>query len=162
MSMFQLRHLYYDDVEWIFDACQDEAIQRWTLVPRPYSFEDAAWFIENQPEYVTMVIEETESSMPLGLVSIHDIDEVTREASIGYWVAPWGRGMKAASAAVKLLIASITPDENIHSVIAYIAEENTASRRTIERAGFVEVEREWGKAREFMTEVMAIKYRKTL
>lgn len=162
MSMFQLRHLYYDDVEWIFDACQDEAIQRWTLVPRPYSFEDAAWFIENQPEYVTMVIEETESSMPLGLVSIHDIDELTREAPIGYWVAPWGRGMKAASAAVKLLIASITPDENIHSVIAYIAEENTASRRTIERSGFVEVEREWGKAREFMTEVMAIKYRKTL
>ena len=162
MSMFQLRHLYYDDVEWIFDACQDEAIQRWTLVPRPYSFEDAAWFIENQPEYVTMVIEETESSMPLGLVSIHDIDELTREAPIGYWVAPWGRGMKAASAAVKLLIASITPDEDIHSVIAYIAEENTASRRTIERAGFIEVEREWGKAREFMTEVMAIKYRKTL
>jgi RimJ/RimL family protein N-acetyltransferase len=160
--MFQLRHLYYDDVEWIFDACQDEAIQRWTLVPRPYSFEDAAWFIENQPEYVTMVIEETESSMPLGLVSIHDIDELTREAPIGYWVAPWGRGMKAASAAVKLLIASITPDEDIHSVIAYIAEENTASRRTIERAGFIEVEREWGKAREFMTEVMAIKYRKTL
>jgi RimJ/RimL family protein N-acetyltransferase len=160
--MFQLRHLHYDDVEWIFDACQDEAIQRWTLVPRPYSFEDAAWFIENQPEYVTMVIEETESSMPFGLVSIHDIDEVTREAPIGYWVAPWGRGMKAASAAVKLLIASITPDEDIHSVIAYIAEENTASRRTIERAGFIEVEREWGKAREFMTEVMAIKYRKTL
>jgi RimJ/RimL family protein N-acetyltransferase len=160
--MFQLRHLHYDDVEWIFDACQDEAIQRWTLVPRPYSFEDAAWFIENQPEYVTMVIEETESSMPLGLVSIHDIDELTREAPIGYWVAPWGRGMKAASAAVKLLIASITPDEDIHSVIAYIAEENTASRRTIERAGFIEVEREWGKAREFMTEVMAIKYRKTL
>ena len=162
MGMFQLRHLDYDDVEWIFDACQDEAIQRWTLVPRPYSFEDAAWFIENQPEYVTMVIEETESSMPLGLVSIHAIDETTREASIGYWVAPWGRGMKAASAAVKLLIASITPDEDIHSVVAYIAEENTASRRTIERAGFVEVEREWGKAREFMNEVMAIKFRKTL
>jgi RimJ/RimL family protein N-acetyltransferase len=162
MGMFQLRHLDYDDVEWVFDACQDEAIQRWTLVPRPYSFEDAAWFIENQPEYVTMVIEETESSMPLGLVSIHAIDETTREASIGYWVAPWGRGMKAASAAVKLLIASITPDEDIHSVVAYIAEENTASRRTIERAGFVEVEREWGKAREFMNEVMAIKFRKTL
>jgi RimJ/RimL family protein N-acetyltransferase len=160
--MFQLRHLHYDDVEWVFDACQDEAIQRWTMVPRPYSFEHAAWFIENEPEYVTMVIEDSESSMPLGLVSIHDIDEVTREASIGYWVAPWGRGMKAASAAVKLLIASITPDEDIHSVVAYIAEENTASRRTIERAGFVEVEREWGKAREFMTEVMAIKYRKTL
>jgi RimJ/RimL family protein N-acetyltransferase len=95
-------------------------------------------------------------------VSIHEIDEVTREAPMGYWVAPWGRGMKAASAAVKLLIASITPDEDIHSVVAYIAEENTASRRTIERAGFVEVERGWGLAREFMNEVMAIKYRKTL
>ena len=162
MSMFQLRRLKYDDVEWIFDACQDEAIQRWTMVPRPYSFEDAAWFIENQPEYVTMVIEDAESSMPLGLVSIHDVDEVTREAPMGYWVAPWGRGMKAASAAVKLLIATITPDENIQSVVAYVAEENAASRRTIERAGFVEVEREWGLAREFMNEVMSIKYRKTL
>ena len=109
-----------------------------------------------------MVIEDSESSMPLGLVSIHDIDEITREAPMGYWIAPWGRGMKAASAAVKLLIATITPDENIQSVVAYIAEENTVSRRTIERAGFVEVEREWGMAREFMNEVMALKYRKTL
>ena len=162
MSMFQLRRLEYDDVKWIFDACQDEAIQRWTLIPRPYSLEDAEWFIGNEPEYVTRVIEDSESSVPLGLVSIHDVDEVTREAPMGYWIAPGGRGMKAASAAVNLLIATITPDENIHSVIAYIAEENTASRRTIERAGFVEVEREWGMAREFMNVVMAIKYRKTL
>ena len=160
--MFQLRRLQYEDVEWNFDACQDETIQRWTLIPRPYSLEDAEWFVENEPEYVTMVIEDSESSMPLGLVSLHEIDEVTREAPIGYWIAPWGRGMKAASAAVKLLIATITPDENIHSVVAYIAEEITASRRTIERAGFVEVEREWGMAREYMHEVMAIKYRKTL
>jgi RimJ/RimL family protein N-acetyltransferase len=160
--MFQLRRLEDDDIEWIFDACQDEAIQRWTLIPRPYSLEDAEWFIENEPEYRTMVIEDSESSIPLGLVSIHGIDEVTREAPVGYWIAPWGRGMKAASAAVILLIATITPDENIQSVIAYIAEENTASRRTIERAGFVEVEREWGLARDFLNEVMAVKYRKTL
>ena len=160
--MFQLRFLEYDDVKWIFDACQDETIQRWTLIPRPYSLEDAEWFIENESEYRKMVIVDSESSIPLGLVSIHDIDEVTREAPIGYWIAPWGRGMKAASAAVNLLIATITPDENIQSVIAYIAEKNTASRRTIERAGFVEVDREWGMAREFMNEVMAIKYRKTL
>jgi RimJ/RimL family protein N-acetyltransferase len=109
-----------------------------------------------------MVIEDSESSIPLGLVSIHGIDEVTREAPVGYWIAPWGRGMKAASAAVNLLIATITPDENIQSVIAYIAEENTASRRTIERSGFVEVEREWGLARDFLNEVMAVKYRKNL
>jgi RimJ/RimL family protein N-acetyltransferase len=160
--MFQLRRLEDDDIEWIFDACQDEAIQRWTLIPRPYSLEDAEWFIENEPEYRTMVIEDSESSIPLGLVSIHGIDEVTREAPVGYWIAPWGRGMKAASAAVNLLIATITPDENIQSVIAYIAEENTASRRTIERSGFVEVEREWGLARDFLNEVMAVKYRKTL
>ena len=160
--MFQLRRLEDDDVEWIFDACQDEAIQRWTLIPRPYSLEDAEWFVENEPEYVTRVIEDSESSMPLGLVSIHDVDEVTREAPMGYWIAPWGRGMRAASAAVNLLIATITPDENIQSVIAYIAEENTASRRTIERAGFVEVEREWGMARDFLSEVMAVKYRKNL
>ena len=162
MNMFKLRRLQYEDVEWIFNACQDESIQRWTMVPRPYSLEDAEWFVENEPGYVTMVIEDSESLMPVGLVSIHEIDEFTREAPMGYWIAPWGRGMKAATAAVKLLIASITPDEEIHSVIAYIAEGNTASRRTIERAGFVEVERGWGLAREFLNEVMSIKYRKTL
>ena len=48
-NMFQLRRLQYEDVEWIFDACQDETIQRWTLIPRPYSLEDAEWFVENAP-----------------------------------------------------------------------------------------------------------------
>ena len=81
-----------------------------------------------------------------------------------------GRGMKGSGNSKRVRTtrtsdathATITPDDNIQSVVAYIAEENTASRRTIERAGFVEVERGWGLAREFLNEVMSIKYRKTL
>ena len=162
MSVFQLRSLDYADVHWIFEACQDVDIQRWTLIPRPYSFEDAEWFIENEPGYYVMVIEEIEAEMPVGVVCIHEIDEITREASMGYWVAPWGRGMNAAATAVNLMIETITPEENVHSVVANIAEGNLASQRAIQRAGFSEVEREWGIAREFLVEVMGIKYSKTL
>ena len=160
--MVLLRPLTKEDVAWIFDACQDVAIQRWTLVPRPYLLEHAAWFVENHPEYRVMVIEESESSRPLGVVSIHEVETNSREASIGYWIAPWGRGVRAASQGVELLIDAIEPGENIRSLVAYVAEENTASCRTVERAGFVEVEREWGKAREFTNETMAIKFRRTL
>ena len=162
MSMFQLRRLDFEDIAWIFEACQDESIQRWTMVPRPYSLEDAEWFVEEEPEYVTMVIEDPDTLTPLGLVSIHEIDQVTGEAEIGYWVAPWGRGMGAAASGIRLLIATIKPDDNIRSLVAYVAQDNIASCKTIERAGFTEVEREWGKAREFLSEVMSIKFSRVL
>jgi len=162
MSIFQLRTLDFEDMAWIFEACQDESIQRWTMVPRPYSLEDAEWFIEEDPEYVTMVIEDPESLTPLGLVSIHKIDQVTGEADIGYWVAPWGRGMGVAVSGIRMLIAAILPEEGIQSLVAYVAQDNIASCKTIERAGFIEVERGWGMAREFLNEVMSIKYQRML
>ncbi|MEI8391089.1 MAG: GNAT family N-acetyltransferase [Actinomycetes bacterium] len=162
MSIFQLRTLDFEDMAWIFEACQDESIQRWTMVPRPYSLEDAEWFIEEDPEYVTMVIEDPESLTPLGLVSIHKIDQVTGEADIGYWVAPWGRGMGVAVSGIRMLIAAIKPEEGIQSLVAYVAQDNIASCKTIERAGFIEVERGWGMAREFLNEVMSIKYQRML
>ncbi len=109
-----------------------------------------------------MVIEDPDTLTPLGLVSIHEIDQVTGEAEIGYWVAPWGRGMGAAASGIRLLITTIKPDDNIRSLVAYVAQDNIASCRTIERAGFMEVEREWGKAREFLSEVMAIKFSRIL
>ena len=33
------------DAEWIFEACQDAAIQRWTRVPRPYLRSHADEFV---------------------------------------------------------------------------------------------------------------------
>lgn len=43
----RLRSLRDDDADWIFDACQDAEIQRWTLVPRPYLREHAESFVDH-------------------------------------------------------------------------------------------------------------------
>lgn len=130
-----LRDLRVDDADWIYDACQDADIQRWTLVPRPYLREHAESFVTTGAgEFRNWVIVSAESR-PVGMISVHSIDDGV--ASIGYWVAPWGRGVGAASAALGLVIDELRDMSGVTAVTAAIAEGNTASRRTVEACGFV-------------------------
>ena len=71
---------------------------------------------------------------PVGVCGIHHITNGV--ASVGYWVAPWGRKSGAASTALRILPALARRVGNAHTLQATIAESNTASRRTAERAGF--------------------------
>lgn len=57
-------------------------------------------------------------------------------ASIGYWVAPWGRGAGAASAALRLVTDELHAMGGVVAVTTNIAEANVASRRTVEACGF--------------------------
>ena len=134
VGMMRLRDLGDDDVEWIFEACQDPEIQRWTLVPRPYLREHAESFVrEGVGELRTWVVVASEGERAVGMISIHSI--VDGVASIGYWVAPWGRGRGAASAAVRLVVEEARV-MGARAVTADIAEVNEASRRTVESCGF--------------------------
>jgi RimJ/RimL family protein N-acetyltransferase len=132
--MVRLRDLGDDDVEWIFEACQDPEIQRWTVVPRPYLREHAESFVrEGVGELRTRVVVASEGERAVGMISIHSI--VDGVASIGYWVAPWGRGRGAASAAVRLVVEEARV-MGARAVTADVAEVNVASRRTVESCGF--------------------------
>ena len=63
------------DVEQIFEACQDKEIQFWTTIPRPYLIEHANGFVNGDfPEYKIWAIE-NEESKPVGVISIHEVDE---------------------------------------------------------------------------------------
>jgi len=44
MSSHSLHAIKPTDATWIFDACQDEQIQYWTTVPKPYLMEHAIAF----------------------------------------------------------------------------------------------------------------------
>jgi RimJ/RimL family protein N-acetyltransferase len=133
-SVVMLWALEIDDAEWIFEACQDADIQRWTLVPRPYLREHAESFVrEGVGELSTWAIVDDDDARPVGMISIHSIADGV--ASIGYWVAPWGRGRGAASAAVRRVI-EMARAMGARAVTADIAEANVASRRTVERCGF--------------------------
>ena len=131
----RLRDLESSDAEWITRACQDEEVQRWTKVPRPYTREHSESFIKNKNgELAAWAIIDSRSQEPVGVIGIHHV--VNGIASIGYWVSPWGRNSGAVSTALRIIPTLARRIGNAHTLQATIAETNTASRRTAERAGF--------------------------
>jgi uncharacterized protein YhfF len=131
----RLRKIEPTDADWIFDACQDEEILRWTKIPRPYAREHAESFVLNlNNEFAAWAIIDSRSQKPVGVIGIHHITDGV--ASIGYWVAPWGRKAGAASTALQIIPTLAKRIGNARTLQATIAETNTASRRTAERAGF--------------------------
>ena len=132
----RLRNLKSSDAEWIYTACQDEEVQRWTKVPRPYTREHAESFIKDlNGDLAAWAIIDSRSQEPVGMIGIHRV--INGVASIGYWVAPWGRKSGAASTALRIIPTLARRIGNAHTLQATIAETNTASRRTAERGGFV-------------------------
>ncbi|MGA0878208.1 MAG: GNAT family N-acetyltransferase [Ilumatobacteraceae bacterium] len=163
MTSIRLRAVSVDDADWIFRACQDPDIQHWTTVPRPYTLDDALFFTgDTTLEYRRWAIEDAETSEPLGLVSIHGVQEDTGDADIGYWVAPWGRGRSVGSAAVREMIDIVRTEEDIAALVAYVAAENSASQSVVRRAGFVDVARQHGPARRDLELVPTIVFRRRL
>ena len=131
----RLRNLKSSDAEWIYTACQDEEVQRWTKVPRPYTREHAESFIKDKnDEFAAWAIIDSRSQNPVGVIGIHHV--INGVASIGYWVAPWGRKSGAASTALRIIPTLARRIGNAHTLQATIAETNVASRRTAERGGF--------------------------
>lgn len=131
----RLRPLQPSDAEWIHRACQDADVQRWTMVPRPYSRDHAESFVRDQGgERLANAIIDARSGEPAGVAGIHRIADGV--ATVGYWVAPWARRRGAASTAMRILPTLAARLGSAHTVQATIAETNVASRRTAENAGF--------------------------
>ena len=130
--MISLRNVEPTDAGWIFEACQDPIIQRWTRVPRPYLRTHAEEFVRGgTPEVHKWVI--CAGDEAIGLIGVHSITEGVAE--IGYWVAPWGRGRRAVTQAIGLVVGQLRATGGVTSVRAVIAEGNAASRRAAEGAG---------------------------
>jgi len=134
---FSLRPLATDDADWIFEACQDAEIQKWTQIPRPYTQEHAVNFAKTLAGDVEVwVIESNSAEKPYGVIGVHSINPATRIADIGYWCAPWGRRKGAIKNRLQLFIEKMKSRNDVGAIQATIAEPNIASRKTAETAGF--------------------------
>jgi len=131
----RLRSLRHDDADWIFAACQDAEVQRWTTIPRPYTLDHAREFVEDAPNVRTaLAIVDAASDLPVGVAGINAVDGGV--ATVGYWVAPWARRRGAATEALHVLSTLATRTGDVHTVRALIAGTNAASMSVAERAGF--------------------------
>ena len=131
----RLRPLQSSDAEWIYQACQDSEVQRWTQIPRPYTRDHAKSFVADQNgELLANAIINSRTGEPAGVAGIHHIKNGV--ATVGYWIAPQARRAGAASTALKILPTIARRLGDAQTVRAIIAETNVASRATAERAGF--------------------------
>lgn len=103
-------------------------------MPRPYLIEHAQSFVRGEfPEYKIWAIED-DAARAVGLISIHEVDE-SGDASLGYFVAQWGRGKGAVTDAIQLVEQYAKSDPTIKSLAACISDLNTFSQRVAEAAG---------------------------
>ncbi len=131
----RLRPLQSSDAEWIYHACQDTEVQRWTQIPRPYTRDHAKSFVADQNgELLANAIINSRTGEPEGVAGIHHIKDGV--ATVGYWIVPQARRAGAASTALKILPTIARRLGDAQTVRAIIAETNVASRATAERAGF--------------------------
>lgn len=95
----RLRPLQSSDADWIYHACQDAEVQRWTKIPRPYTREHAKSFVIDQNgELLATAIINSRTGEPAGVAGIHHIKDGV--ATVGYWIAPEARRTGAASTAL--------------------------------------------------------------
>ena len=139
MSSHSIRDITPTDASWIFDACQDEQIQYWTTVPKPYLMEHATSFTANALNEYKIWIIENEQNKPVGVISIHTVNE-DGVAEIGYLIAPWGRGNGAVVKAIFEVEKYAKTQSNIKTIQATISDLNNASQKVALRAGLLKQE----------------------
>ncbi len=130
------------DIPAMVEACQDEAIQRYTVVPDNYTEANAREFGRRSAialadgTELSVVITDRETDDLLGTIALRRVGADAGRWSVGYWVAPWARRRGIATAAVRL-ITEFGFSELGASEIELLAEpENAASLAVAERAGF--------------------------
>ena len=125
---------------------EDPAIAETTPFPWPYPPEGAQSWIaealvlqEAGTKYAFTVCE-TEGT-PVGVSLLKDVEPVTREAELGYWIGRpyWGAGRATAAAAATLVFVFETL--GLQAVQAVCLEANLASLRVLAKLGFLETGR---------------------
>ena len=161
MSAHSLHEIKPTDATWIFEACQDEQIQYWTTVPKPYLMEHAVGFANGQTIAKKVWVIENSTKKEVGVISIHGVDE-NGNAEIGYWVAPWGRGAGATKDAIKSLAEYAKTQSDIKSIQATISDLNIASQKVAIAAGLAKAEAAVKTCPAGGVETTATYYRKAL
>jgi RimJ/RimL family protein N-acetyltransferase len=129
-------------VDDVFRICQDPEIQKWTMVPAPYSRADAVFFTGelsesgwNSGESASFAVVDRGSGRLAGAITVLTFHDGV--ADIGYWTAPEARGAGRTSEALRLVTAWCLGEGGCARVELTTDVDNVGSRRVAESAGFV-------------------------
>jgi RimJ/RimL family protein N-acetyltransferase len=128
------------DVPAIVEACQDPEIPKWTLVPSPYTADDARLWLAAQSaarrggRRVELAIVDPDDVL-LGSIAIARSADA-RAGEIGYWVAHEARRRRVATRAVMLIARWAFTELDLERIELLAEPDNIASQRVAEAAGF--------------------------
>src|SRR5450631_1119842 len=124
--MIVLRPPQAGDAAAITAAVQDPDIPRFTMVPSPYTVDDAAAFIERSAGLwhsggaAPFVIVDATTGTLLGSVGVHALGLESTPAHVGYWVAAAARGRGVATRALRLVARWAVEDLGLSRVEVYV------------------------------------------
>ncbi len=142
---FLLRQQTTDDIPALFEMRSNPDVMR--FVPRPiaktmadaeavYNMMDSLW---QKNEAINWAISRVENpSIYLGLIGLFSIMAEDHKTEIGYMLPPqyWGQGI--ASAVLPKVMYFAFDELKFHRLEATIDPENHASRRILEKNGFIQ------------------------
>lgn len=137
-----LRPFTTEDIGWVYDVSQDQAVQQWVRVPSPYRLADAACFVRQMAiagwdsgQRAEFVAADSATGQRLGRVGL-GLDSAGGGV-IGYWVDPGARLRGVATDSVRAVCHWAFTALALE-IIEWRAEVgNLASRRVAEKAGFL-------------------------
>jgi RimJ/RimL family protein N-acetyltransferase len=128
------------DVEQITAACQDERLQRYLPVPRPYGLADAEAYVvasrrawEDGRKAAFAIVDPADPTHLWGMISMSIAGSC---GNCGYWTVPAVRGWGVARRALVLLCDWGFAERGLAIVLAEINTENESSARVARGAGF--------------------------
>ncbi|MFZ1528152.1 MAG: GNAT family protein [Ferruginibacter sp.] len=161
MKEFKLRPWHINDLESLVEQANNFKIARFLTdgFPHPYTKENGRAFIEmaskDNPIHI-FAIEIDEKAV--GGIGLHpQTDIMKKNAELGYWLgeAFWGKGI--ITAAVKQVVKFGFETYDITRIYARPYGSNTASKKVLEKAGFVleaRIEKNIFKNGEFLDELI--------
>lgn len=134
-----LRTAEQSDVEFLQESVNDPRL--WRAVGRntPYNMEQEREFFQAVfCDQSTIHLLATVDDEPIGVVAFEGIDKEVGTAELNYWIIPshWGEGYATETA--ERLIRYGFNQLNLRKVIARVSDFNDASKRVLEKIGFVE------------------------
>ena len=131
-----------DDVDAIFEACQDPEIPRWTTVPSPYTREHAEGFVDliarwwaDGSQTIWGIFH---GDVLVGVVGLHHITphDTGGSAELGYWATAESRGRGFMVEASRAVIDWGVAELGLARIVWRAVAGNIPSARTARALGF--------------------------
>jgi len=144
-GLITLRPVREEDIEGIFQACQDPLIPRFTTVPSPYTMTHARFFVlEQEParfasksELLFVITKGYENEEEFcGLISFHSVSLGNHAAELGYWIAAPARRKGIGSTAASMITEYGFLTMGFRRIEALVDADNDASKALLRSAGY--------------------------